>query len=314
MKKFLRQIIIFSSIIILILAIGEIVARFLPTSYGYKHHWMMENGDKVSTLVLGSSHTYYGVRPDAFADSTFNLANISQTPEYDLALMERYLPLMPNLRRVIIPISYFTYRDPVIEKGDEWTLAVRYKIHMDLPLHSDFSIYNFEITDFDAYKGKLKNLILKAPSNQCDSLGFGLGYTLSSRSEKWKEMGAERALKHTLETPGRFKDVRSIQDSLLSLARKHDIEVVFITTPAHSGYTEALDADQLAEMYEGIGELVKGDGVVYFDFLNDSRFSESDFYDPDHLNDEGAEKFTQILYSSLFGDAPDRRPSLSRKK
>lgn len=299
MRKFLRRVAIFSSVIIVILALGEVIVRSLPTSYSYKNDWISDHGSEISNLVLGSSHTYYGLRPDEFADSTFNLANISQTPEYDLALLEHYLPMMPNVRRVIVPISYFTYRDPMLEKGDEWMLAVRYKIHMDLPLHSDFSIYNLEIADFDAYKGKLKNLLLKGRANRCDSLGFGLGFDLSSRDPRWKEMGRQRAEKHTLSTPGRYAEVREIQDSLMSLARRHDLEVIFITTPASKPYVEALDSVQLNEMNKGIDELVRKYGVAYYDFLADSRFSDSDFYDPDHLSDVGAAKFSKLLADTI---------------
>lgn len=299
MNKFLRNIFIFSSIIIVILGVLELVARSLPTSYSYKNDWIESDGDKVRNLVLGSSHTYYGLRPDVMGDSTFNLANVSQTPEYDLALLEHYLPLMPNIKRVIIPVSYFTFRDPKIEQGDEWNLAVRYKIHMGLPLHSVFSIYNLEITDFDAYKGKLKNLILKAPSNICDSLGFGLGFTLATRDDRWKEISRARAAKHTVSTPGRFDEVREVHDRLARLAKQHNIDVVVITTPSWPAYTAALDSVQLAEMYEGIGEMLKNEKVTYYDFLNDARFEDSDYYDPDHLNDLGAAKLTQILADTL---------------
>ena len=223
-----------------------------------------------------------------------------QTPEYDLALLEHYLPLMPNIKQVIMPVSYFTFRDPMIEKGDEWMLAVRYKIHMGLPMHSDFSIYNLEISDFDAYKGKLKNLILKEPSNKCDSLGFGLGFTLTARDERWKEISVARAEKHTLSNPGRFDQVRATHERLVSLAKRHDIDVVLITTPSWHAYASALDSVQLAEMYEGIDDLLKYERVVYYDFLKDDRFKESDFYDPDHLNDIGAAKLTQILADTLL--------------
>ena len=299
MRKFLRQTAVFSLIIIVILIIGELVVRNLPTSYSYKDHWLMENGSKVSTLVLGSSHTYYGLRPEILGDSTFNLANISQTPEYDLALLERYLPMIPNLRRIIVPISYFTFSDPEIEKGDEWMLASKYKIHMHLPIHSDFSIYNLEITDFDSYKGKLKNLILKDPSNICDTLGFGLGFNLQARNPRWKEIGPSRAAKHTLNTPGRYMEAIATIERTIKTAKRHGAEVVLITTPACSTYLEALDRRQLSEMYDGIARIVKDNDVAHYDFLKDNRFSDSDFYDPDHLSDIGAAKLSQILADTL---------------
>ncbi len=259
----------------------------------------MKHGERVKTLVLGSSHTYYGILPEEFGDSTFNLANISQTPEYDLALLEHYLPKMPNLRQLIVPISYFTYRDPSLEKGDEWMLATRYKIHMGLPLHSDFSVYNLEITDFDSYKGKLKNLIMTTPSNRCDSLGFGLGFDLTNRDPGWKEKGKGRAEKHTSKTPGRYHEVMDTQEKLLRLAKARGIEIIFITTPAWTSYIEALDREQLAEMEEGIEEIKGKFGVAYYDFLRDKRFTESDFYDPDHLSDIGAVKFSKILADTI---------------
>lgn len=299
MKKFLRQTAVFSSIIIVILIIGELAVRNLPTSYSYKDKWIRANGSKVSTLVLGSSHTYYGLHPEILGDSVFNLANISQTPEYDLALLEQYLPMMPNLRRIIMPISYFTFSDPEIEKGDEWMLANRYKIHMHLPMHSDFSIYNLEITDFDSYKGKLKNLILKEPSNICDSLGFGLGFNLRSRNAQWKELGPGRAAKHTVSTPGRHTEVMETLDGIMTTAKRHNAEVVLITTPAWSTYKEALDSLQLAEMYGGIDRIIRDSNTGYYDFLNDRRFMDQDFYDPDHLSDVGAEKLSRILADTL---------------
>ncbi|MDE6741881.1 MAG: hypothetical protein K2J58_06075 [Muribaculaceae bacterium] len=299
MRKFLHQTAVFSLIITVILVIGELVVRNLPTSYSYKDNWLRENGNEVSTLVLGSSHTYYGLRPEILGDSTFNLANISQTPEYDLALLKHYLPMMPNLRRIVIPISYFTFRDPEIEKGDEWMLANKYKIHMHLPMHSDFSIYNLEITDFDSYKGKLKNLILKDPSNICDSLGFGLGFNLHARNPQWKEIGPSRAAKHTVSTPGRHMEAMATINTTIKTAKRHGAEVVFITTPACSTYLDALDHSQLAEMYDGIARIVKDNHVEYYDFLKDKRFSDSDFYDPDHLSDVGAEKLSQILADTL---------------
>ncbi len=108
MRKFLKNIIVFSLLTAALFLIGEIVARSMPSSYSYKHNWILKNGDHISTLILGSSHTYYGLRPNLLGDSVFNLANVSQTPEYDLYLLKTYLPCMPNLKRIIFPVSYFT--------------------------------------------------------------------------------------------------------------------------------------------------------------------------------------------------------------
>ncbi len=299
MRRFLRNIVIFSAIIVALLCAGELVVRNMPTSYSYKNGWILSRGSDVSTLILGSSHTYYGLRPDCMADSVFNLANVSQNVDYDFLELKHYASQMPNLRRIIIPISYFTYRDPEIEEIDRWA-AFQYKIRMKLPRHSDLSIYNFQIFDFDTYSAMLRNLVIGSPSNLCDSLGFGLGYDLSKRARNWKEGGPSRAARHTRPRSGRYEEVLREQTDMIRWARDRGIETVIITTPVWATYRNALEPCQLEEMYRGIARLSELQGVRYFDFLTDDRFREDDFYDSDHLSDIGATKLSRILADTLL--------------
>ena len=47
---------------------------------------------EVETIVLGNSHTYYGIRPELLPYAAVNLANVSQTLDIDLLLLEYYAP------------------------------------------------------------------------------------------------------------------------------------------------------------------------------------------------------------------------------
>ncbi len=75
----------------------------------YKYEWMQENAEEVETLVLGSSHTFYGIRPEFFDSKTFNLANVSQGMKQDLFLIKYWANRYKNLKYVIFPISFFTW-------------------------------------------------------------------------------------------------------------------------------------------------------------------------------------------------------------
>lgn len=300
MRRFLKNVLVFGCIMLVLAIIGELIVRRIESSYNTKNREIRERGEAVNTLILGSSHTYYGLIPEELGDSVFNLANISQSPEYDLALLNYYMPYLGNVKRLIVPISYFTYRDPRMEDGDEWKLAIPYKTRMGLDLHSDFSIYNLEIADFDVYKGRLANIFLRKPSNRSTESGFGLGYDIEHRDPLWKNEGAHHAERHT-QAPGRFESVLETQDSLMRMAHEHGWEVIFITTPASEAYTAFLDPSQEAEMLAGADSLQKRYGVRYFNFLRDKRFGDDDFYDADHLNSDGAAKFSLILRDSLGG-------------
>lgn len=299
MKKFLKHTVIFSTLVILTFILLEVITRNIPSTYAYKRQMIENNGDKISTLILGSSHTYYGIDPEVIGDSVFNLANISQTVEYDLALLKYFIAEMPNLRRIIIPVSYFTYRDPLLENGSSKFLATRYKVEMKLPLHSDFSSYNFQISDFEGFKGKLTGLFVKTESNKCDSSGKGLGYTLQNRVNNWEEEGEMHAKNHTLSTPGRVGQVINCQKELLKFASLNNIEVIVITTPAYKTYIDNLDPLQLSEMRKNIKNVYTDNNIKYFDFLSSPLFDESDFYDVDHLNEDGAKKLSALLCDSI---------------
>ncbi len=298
MRLFLKKILWFSLLVTGLLLIGEFIVRSIETSYIYKAEWLRKNGDKVNTLVLGSSHTYYGVNPSILGDSAFNLANISQTPEYDFAMLKEFHPYMKNLKRVILPVSYFTFRDPVLEEMDRG-LCVQYKVGMKLPLHSDYSLYNLCLTDFKSYSGRLRNLVASQELNRCDSLGFGLGFDLSHRDANWKMGAKERAKDLTQDSPGRASVVEKVLEELTDYCRKHNIEVIFITTPVWSGFREAMNDGQYREMRAEINEIKMERGIRYFDFFSSEDFTDEDFHDSDHLSDIGAEKLTRMLRDSL---------------
>lgn len=298
MNRFLKNISLFALIIILLLAAGEFVVRRIPTSYSVKADWMDANAGRVATLVLGSSHTYYAVMPRLLGDSTFNLANISQTPEYDYALLKEYMPQMPHLKRVVLPISYFSYRDPLLEEMSPG-LCVNYKVGMHLPLHSDFSRYNFVISDFQAYAGRLRGLVLKQESNMCDSLGFGLGFSLDHRDPAWQQKGKQRAQELTQPAGGRAGDVQRMLERIVALCRQNGVECVLVTTPAWHTFRENVDTGQYDEAAQMSKEIARRYGLRSFSWYDDARFTEEDFHDSDHLSDVGARKFTLMLRDSL---------------
>lgn len=49
-------------------------------------------------------------------------------------------------------------------------------------------------------------------------------------------------------------------------------------------------------MHKSINEILDAyPETIYLNFMNDKRFNHNDFYDVDHLNTNGAQKFTTIL-------------------
>ena len=72
------------------MAVGEILIRKAPNPYSIKHHYMVNHGRDVETLLLGSSHIFFGINPARFKDKTYNLANNAQSARINYELLKHY--------------------------------------------------------------------------------------------------------------------------------------------------------------------------------------------------------------------------------
>lgn len=298
MRRFVTNTALFTLIAVITLGAGELLVRSLPNSYRYKHEWILENAQEIEYLIMGSSHTYYGIAPSEFFPNSFNLANISQNPEYDLLLLKRYAPLCKNLHTIIIPVSYFTLFDKPFEEGDEWYYAINYRVYMGIEQHSRLSKYNFELSNRPVYSGKLLSFLSGKELPMCDTLGFGLGYTAADAAE-WTHDAQNIAEKHTAADWDSLEKNVADMHSLLQFCKENGIRAILVTTPVSSAYRALLDNRQLEKTYSVIEEMCSRHGAEYHDYMADSRFTECDFHDSDHLSDEGAKKFTLILKEDL---------------
>lgn len=300
MRRFIIYTSLFSLIVLFTLGSGEYIIRRLPNPYKHKHQWMLHNASRVECLVMGSSHTYYGISPTHFGPNTFNLANVSQNPKYDYLLLEKHIPMCTQLQSVIVPISYFTFFDKSLEEGDEWFYAINYKVYMDIDEHPHWSKYNFELSNRPAYSGKLQSYLSGKTLPICDSLGFGLEYTMAAKDHAlWEKNAYMTASRHTAGDGEMYHENETYLRRIAELCRDNDIRLILITTPTWHAYHQLLDKRQLQKTYEIIAQLCHDYALPYLDYLKDPRFVEEDFYDCDHLSDVGAQKFTALLRDEL---------------
>ena len=156
MKRFLTYSALFLAIMLSIIAVAEMVARAYPNSYAYKKAWMDANAERVRTLILGGSHTYYAVKPDLLGANAFSLANVSQAPEYDYWLLSTYIHRCKNLKTVVMVADEANLFDqPMEDEPEEWYRCRYYRIYMDDPKHSKCSKYNLECSHVSTFSRKL---------------------------------------------------------------------------------------------------------------------------------------------------------------
>jgi len=279
-------------------AIVEYIVRQVPNAYRFKYEWMQKNAENVDVLVLGSSHTFYGIRPQYLDGNAFSLANVSQDQNLNLFLLEYWSHRYKNLKTVICPISVFSWFGRGIEFGSESYRCRYYKIYMDCNLYPYMILHNVEITDYATAKIKLEKYFSDSPTIDYDQYGWGNTYKLQNKNmDSWNdETEAELAAKrHTVNTWDYYKKNHSIMKKMAEFCKTRNIQLVLITTPCWRSYYERLKPEQLSKMYELTTSFQKEYNLPYLDYLKDSRFSADDFFDSNHLSDVGAIKFTKIL-------------------
>ena len=282
MKKFLTYVCIFAALVLALLIPAEIYVESIPNPARDKHEWMKAHATEVETLVLGSSHTFYGIMPSELGDRAFSLAQVSQTYDYDLRLLRQYD--MPKLKRVILPYSYFSLWE---EKGE----PLRYRIYMD----GDTPLLPFEFTNLPVFREKLKSLY-KPAELSWDSLGFGTNYTFEKRPEPW-DNGKERAKANTYPDKEELvaKNV-GILNEIAETCKAKGVRLTLVTTPTRTLFRKSEDTRQKEINRRELEKFLKNHPEVeYSDFESDTRFTPGDFYDADHLNTAGARKLTSFL-------------------
>ena len=302
MKKFLKYSLFFVLPLLIAAIPVEYMIRQVPNPYKYKYDWMQKNAKDVEILILGSSHTFYGIRPEFFEGKAFSLANVSQGLRQDLFLLKYWADKYKSLKTIICPISFFSWFGHGLEYGSESYRCRYYKIYMDCDLYPDFSLYNFELSDFRIAKGKFTKLLFPYTDPGYDNYGWGNTCTLSEKNLKeWNDgTEAEAAVKrHTVKNWDYIYQNYSLMKELAEFCQSHKIQLVLITTPCWPSYYDNLNSEQLKKMYEQTHKIIQEYNLPYFDYLKDPRFEADDFYDSNHLSDVGAIKFTKILDADI---------------
>ena len=155
MKIFIRQTLTFSIIILALITAGEAYVRSMPNPARFKHQWMLSHSQEVETLILGSSHCFYGLNPTAMGPNTFSMALPTQPYRYDWYELTHY-PL-PRLKNVVLPFSYQSLFEDLESEPRLRYWAVRYRLYMDCDIHSPLSIYGLECLHVASFKEKLSS-------------------------------------------------------------------------------------------------------------------------------------------------------------
>ncbi len=300
MKNFLKKILLFTLPLLLVAAFLELAARKVPNDYALKRALFDDQSKETEVLILGSSHTYFGINPDWMTQKALNAANVSQTLNVDACILEQFFADAPNLQAVILPISAFSLFTRIEETSEAWRCAY-YAIYQDIHLTNNFQ-YQFEILSLapNSFITKLRKYYLRG-RNPLISSPTGWGSTFRSEyALELDDTGATVAKAHTSAPVNSLSRNKTIIEQIADQLNQRDIQLVLLTTPTHSSYYNHLDQYHMQLTEETCREIeTQLPNTHYINLQTNSSFSPSDFYDANHLNNLGAKKLSEKLSQLL---------------
>lgn len=317
MKIFFKNLILFSVIPLLLLIVIDCYLRNINTVYTAKYDGLMKIKDSVEVIFLGNSHANYGVDPSAFNNfKTYNLANVSQLIYFDRRLLEKVLSeRVSNLKYVFISIDYHSLYSSDQGMRNVWTYyayGIKYKNQnytkeelspflWGYTPKVSISLIKKDIIRHFKYGKIYNNFDVEDGVNIQDSLWNGfLGFTGQDESlfneEKFKARIEEFEEKRVI------NERQEIIDDLVGFIkylRENGIKPILFTTPTYSEYNQYLNHATIIQNKVVINKICEEFKIQYWDYMKDSSFTKNDFFNPDHLNKNGAKKFSSILNNRL---------------
>jgi hypothetical protein len=305
MKKFILNIFVFFLPLIIQGITMEFLLRQIPNDYEYKKKYLDKNSNLIEVLFLGDSHAFFGLNPVYCTTASFNASHVSQSLNYDLRILKKYEYRFDRLKIVVIPVSYYSLFESAESGSESWRIKnyiIYYGINTSKALKDHTEILSSTLTN---NLGRLVSYYIKGNTEiSCSALGWGISYN-SRYAEDLDQTGKEAAKRHTAKDLKHYSENVETLKSIIEFGKRHNINIVLFTPPAYKTYVCNLRKDQLYKSIQTAESVsMETSNCSYFNFLEDKSFSESDFYDADHLNEIGAEKFTKLI-NKLINEKTD---------
>ena len=275
----------------------ELFYRLTPNNYTEKHKNIQKAYPDTEILIFGNSHSFYGLNPDHFDKKAFNIANVSQTLLYDKLLLQKHVDNFKNLKYIILNVEYTSLSQDDRVPELEWRKYF-YKSQMQLEAGtvSDFDIKKYSLALAPRFKltvSAVKKYFSEGTLVECSENGWG---RLTGINKEYNnlQMGRNIVKKHEDGSLDFTKNVQRLKD-MIEICRQRDIKVILVNMPVTSYYAVNVNKEKLLKIFAECTMLAKYNNVEYINLFQGSGFTNSDFHDTDHLNEEGAEKCSRLV-------------------
>jgi len=249
-------------------------------TYVYKKRYGIENNiTTIETIALRGSNCDYGFYPNNWNNS-YNFGLISSDFYINYYLYKKYREKLASLKNVVYFLNVPSPGYSIIETKEKYRTSV-YKYFFEIPYQKENLISRrYENYIFSECK-KIKNIEISNEYN-----GYELKYYYGT------------AIKTNDRVRTHLRENQREPDQLIWLKMTYDLikednrKLYIIIPPYRSDYKTLIPNKNI--LFEKIYKLNLSN-AIFIDFFDSNIFTDNDFGDTDHLNENGAKKLTNEI-------------------
>lgn len=306
LRKFARHIILFFIPVFIGCVAIELLTRKLPMGYIPVSETLEAQKDEIEIMALGSSQMKDALNPEWLSRPGINLAAGNQHHNTDFKLYQGLKDRLPSLNTIIMELSY-AHLEIAPNKSEFWKNNIYYEyydvncfertawamdrlIYFSNPTYYSDALYKHFIVDSEQSNFNAFGF----DKNNFDGLFSKLGYDPGKIAiSNFKIISRKN--------DDLFRSNSTHLTEMLNQFEKDGIRVILVTTPTYFTYLEKRNPKILKRRDSMLTEIKKKfNNVTILDLEEDSlRFGEKDYINHNHLNPDGARKFTSEINKLL---------------
>lgn len=269
--------------------------------------------NSVDLVSLGSSHGKFGL--DLWKKNQMNLGLEQQGFYYSQKLLEKYENKIKNGAIVIIPISIFSFNE-----SEDYSKDETYKNYINLLDKKDIR-KNLKESEYFLVK---EFSVIYPPARLIETIKYFFNKNINKNyitynedmRGKTLEIEAQKAVSHIegFKEENVINGINRLLEILENNEKKGYISILCIV-PTYYLYNQELEKVDKKIFYNRIirninnVEKILNKNYIFLDYSYDKRFENNIeyFMDDDHLNEKGAEYFTEILLEDIDKNLKDNK-------
>lgn len=287
MNIFLKRLVLFVTILVLYFGVCFVINKTMLLNSK-----VLEKGSNI--LINGDSHMEVAINPELF-NSAINIAQGGEN------IVLSYWKLKYLTKNISFDTLMFSFSYNNISKmeegkfyGDKMTPEVMRRSILIGDFNTIDTILNVDYKEY--YKSYFRQMCLYPKKDQYTFIG---GFNPSDYSNLLPN--AERRIEKHYRKKQQKADISEVMisylDSIVKLCKQNKITPILVSTPLHKTYFDKIPL-VIKEGFEAKKSELIDKNIIFLDF-SDNFMEDEFYYDCDHLNRRGAEKFTKILVDEL---------------